>query len=138
MSVNSDRLFSLDSSTNITELLLNVVINTIKLTLISDSTMSYNFQQIQILLFFFIKNNQPPPPQIADTIPLKVYMEYGTLNRVHLDIIVLVCSNSRENGNKNKQFKLRLSFVRFYSIKCLFSQFFEIHIYYSHECFQGK
>jgi hypothetical protein len=37
-----------------------------------------------------------------------------------------------------KQFKLNLSFVRFYSIKCLFSQLFEIHIYYSHECFQGK
>ena len=53
MSVNSDRLFSPDSSTNktdcldITELLLKVVLNTIKLTLI-----------------------------IADTIPLKVYMEY--------------------------------------------------------------
>ena len=54
LSVNSDMLFSPDSSTNktdcldIAELLLKVVLNTIKLTLIIDITMSYNFQQIKI------------------------------------------------------------------------------------------
>ena len=36
---------------NITELLLKVVLNTIKLTLIIDITMSYNLQQIQIIFF---------------------------------------------------------------------------------------
>ena len=57
LSVNSDRLFSPDSSTNktdcldITELLLKVVLNTIKLTLIIAITMWYNFQQIQIHFF---------------------------------------------------------------------------------------
>ena len=57
LSVNSDRLFSPDSSTNktdcldITELLLKVVLNTIKLTLIIAITMWYNFQQIQINFF---------------------------------------------------------------------------------------
>jgi hypothetical protein len=56
--VNSDRLFSPDSSTNktdcldITELLLKVVLNTIKLTLIIAITMWYNFQQ-QILTHNF-------------------------------------------------------------------------------------
>ena len=57
LSVNSDRLFAPDSSTNktdcldITELLLKVVLNTIKQTLIIAITMSYNFQQIQINYF---------------------------------------------------------------------------------------
>jgi hypothetical protein len=83
-------------------------------TLIYICTISYN-------TFIFITELIKEKTHIADTIPLKVYITYTWQGTFRYNKLI---------KRKHKQFKLKWSFMRFYSIKCLLSQLF-----FSHEWF---